>query len=99
MKRLVQVTAQAVIEVESEDEVEEVEGIKDEHYDLLYVDKVVKNLEEILRKNKMEKAKKRLRNEYIVVKQSDFKDDGDTFEAIKDGYGLPPIGCKYVKVK
>jgi hypothetical protein len=36
--------------------------------------------------------------QYIAVKQSSYKDDGDTFEAIKDGLGLPPIGYKYVRV-
>lgn len=65
----------------------------------VYIEDVVQRLEEILRKNKKEKTQKRLRNEYIVVKESDIRDDGDTWEAIKDGYGLPKTGYKYVKIK
>ena len=65
----------------------------------VYIEDVVQNLEEILRKNKKKKTQKRLRNEYIAVKASDISDDGDTFEAIKDGYGLPKTGYKYVKIK
>ena len=65
----------------------------------VYIKDVVQRLEEILRKNKKKKAQKRLRNEYIVVKESDISDDGDTWEAIKDGYGLPKTGYKYVKIE
>ena len=65
----------------------------------IYIDDVVQRLEEILRKNKKKKTQKRLRNEYIAVKSSGVDDDGDTFEAIKDGYGLPKTGYKYVKIK
>lgn len=42
---------------------------------------------------------KKIREKYIAVKQSDFEDNGDTFKAIKDGFGLPPLGYKYVKIK
>lgn len=65
----------------------------------VYIEDVVQRLEEILRKNKKKKTLKSVKREYIVVKSSGVDDEGDTFEAIKDGYGLPPIGCKYVKVK
>lgn len=65
----------------------------------VYIEDVVQRLEEILRKNKKKKTQKRLRNEYIAVKESDIRDDGDTWEAIKDGYGLPKTGYKYVKIK
>lgn len=64
----------------------------------VYIEDVVQRLEETLRKNKKEKTQKRLRNEYIAVKESDINDDGDTWKAIKDGYGLPKTGYKYVKV-
>lgn len=70
-------------------------------YSMLYPNGIIQNLEEILRKDKERKNNKKKkveRNEYIAVKQSDFKDDGDTFEAIKDGYKLPELGYKYVKV-
>jgi hypothetical protein len=79
-----------------------IKRLNDKNYTWLYADGVVKNLEEILREDKERKTKRKKkveRNEYIAVKQSDFKDDGDTFEAIKDGYGLPPMGCKFVKVR
>jgi hypothetical protein len=79
-----------------------IKRLNDKNYTWLYADGVVKNLEEILREDKERKTKRKKkveRNEYIAVKQSDFKDDGDTFEAIKDGYGIPPMGCKFVKVR
>jgi hypothetical protein len=81
---------------------EYIKRLNDKNYTWLYADGVVKNLEEILREDKERKTKRKKkveRNEYIAVKQSDFKDDGDTFEAIKDGYGIPPMGCKFVKVR
>lgn len=64
----------------------------------VYIEDVVQRLEEILRKNKKKKTLKSVKREYIVVKSSDVDDEGDTFEAIKDGYGLPKTGYKYVKV-
>ena len=64
----------------------------------VYVEDVVQRLEEILRKNKKKKTLKSVKREYIVVKSSGLDDEGDTFEAIKDGYGLPKTGYKYVKV-
>ena len=78
-----------------------IKDLKDENisWKAVYTKDVVQNLEEILRKNKKKKAQKRLRNEYIAVKESDISGNGDTWEAIKDGYGLPPDGYKYVKVK
>lgn len=68
-------------------------------YSLLKSDMVIKRLNEILANNKKEKTQKRLRNEYIAVKSSGVDDEGDTFEAIKDGYGLPKTRYKYVKIK
>lgn len=78
-----------------------IEDLKDENisWKAVYTKDVVQRLEEILRKNKKEKAQKRLRNEYIAVKALGVDDNGDTFEAIKDGYGLPKTGYKYVKVE
>lgn len=78
-----------------------IDDLKDENisWKAVYTKDVVQNLEEILRKNKKKKAQKRLRNEYIAVKESDIIGDGDTWDAIKDGRGVPPIGYKYVKVK
>lgn len=73
-----------------------------EPYSLIKADTAIRRLNEILENNeKKEKKKteKRLRNEYIAVKSSSALDDGDTFEAIKDGYGLPKTGYKYVKVR
>lgn len=67
--------------------------------DGVYIEDVTQRLEEILKKNKKKKMQKRLRNEYIVVESSGVEDEGDTFQAIKDGYGLPKIGYKYVKVR
>ena len=67
-------------------------------YSLLNSDSVIKRLNEILENNEKKKARKRLRNEYIAVKSSGVDDEGDTFQAIKDGYGLPKTGYKYVKV-
>ena len=67
-------------------------------YSLLNADSVIKRLNEILENNEKKKARKRLRNEYIAVKSSGVDDEGDTFQAIKDGYGLPKAGYKYVKV-
>lgn len=64
----------------------------------VYIEDVVQRLEEILRKNKKKKTLKSVKREYIVVKSSGVDDEGDTFEAIKDGYGLPKTGYKYVKV-
>lgn len=64
----------------------------------VYIDDVIQRLEEILRKNKKEKTLKSVKREYIVVKSSGANDEGDTFQAIKDGYGLPKTGYKYVKV-
>lgn len=63
-----------------------------------YIEDVVQRLEEILRKNKKKKTLKSVKREYIVVKSSGIDDEGDTFQAIKDGYGLPKTGYKYVKV-
>jgi hypothetical protein len=79
-----------------------IKRLNDKNYTWLYADGVVKNLEEILREDKERKTKRKKkveRNEYIAVKASELNDDGDTFEAIKDGYGLPPTGCKFVKVR
>lgn len=67
--------------------------------DAVYIDDVTQRLEEILRKNEKKKVQKRLRNEYIMVTASGTNDKGDTWEAIKDGYGLPKTGYKYVKIK
>jgi hypothetical protein len=81
---------------------EYIKRLNDKNYTWLYADGVVKNLEEILREDKERKTKRKKkveRNEYIAVKQSELNDDGDTFEAIKDGYGIPPMGCKFVKVR
>lgn len=64
----------------------------------VYIEDVVQRLEEIPRKNKKKKTLKSVKREYIVVKSSGVDDEGDTFEAIKDGYGLPKTGYKYVKV-
>lgn len=64
----------------------------------VYIEDVVQRLEEILRKNKKKKTLKSVKREYIVVKSSGVDDEGDTFEAIKDGYGLPKAGYKYIKV-
>ena len=64
----------------------------------VYIEDVVQRLEEILRKDKKKKTLKSVKREYIVVKSSGVDDEGDTFEAIKDGYGLPKTGYKYVKV-
>ena len=60
----------------------------------VYIEDVVQRLEEILRKNKKKKPKE----QYIVVKKLSLDDNGNTSEAIKDGYGLPKIGYKYVKI-
>lgn len=76
-----------------------IKDLEDTDFKAVCIDDVVQNLEEILRKNKNRKAQKKLRNEYIAVEASNLNDNGDTFEAIKNGYGLPPIGCKYVKVR
>jgi type I site-specific restriction-modification system R (restriction) subunit len=79
-----------------------IKDLKDISFESLFTEDVVENLEEILSEDKERKNKRKKkveRNEYIAVKQSDFKDDGDTFEAIKDGYGIPPMGCKFVKVR
>jgi hypothetical protein len=54
---------------------------------------------EMMQAAKTKRKKKVERNEYIAVKQSELNDDGDTFEAIKNGYGIPPMGCKFVKVR
>ena len=67
--------------------------------DAVYIDDVMQRLEEILRKNEKKKVQKRLRNEYIMVTASGTNDNGDTWEAIKDGYGLPKTGYKYIKIK
>ena len=67
-------------------------------YSLLNSDSVIKRLNEILENNEKKKTRKRLRNEYIAVKSSGVDDEDDTFQAIKDGYGLPKTGYKYVKV-
>lgn len=70
-------------------------------YSMLYPNGIIERLEEIFKKDEMKKNKKKKkveRNEYIAVERSNLNDDGDTFEAMKYGYGLPPIGCKYVKV-
>lgn len=67
-------------------------------YSLLKSDMVIKRLNEILTNNKKEKTLKSVKREYIAVKSSGVDDEGDTFEAIKDGYGLPKTGYKYVKV-
>ena len=64
----------------------------------VYIEDVVQRLEEILRKNKKKKTLKSVKREYIAVKSSGVDDEGDTFQAIKDGYGLPKAGYKYVKV-
>ena len=64
----------------------------------VYIEDVVQRLEEILRKNKKKKTLKSVKREYIAVKSSGVDDEGDTFQAIKDGYGLPKTGYKYVKV-
>lgn len=64
----------------------------------VYTKDVVQNLEEILKKNKKKKTLKSVKREYIAVKSSGVDDEGDTFQAIKDGYGLPKTGYKYVKV-
>lgn len=78
-----------------------IDDLKDENisWKAVYTKDVVQNLEEILRKNKKTKKQKRLRNEYVIVKALSADDVGDTWEAIKDGYGLPKIGYRYVKVK
>jgi transcription antitermination factor NusG len=78
-----------------------IDDLKDENisWKAVYTKDVVQNLEEILRKNKKTKKQKRLRNEYIMVKALDINDDGDTWEAIRDGHGVPPIGYRYIKVK
>ena len=47
---------------------------------------------------KKKKTLKSVKREYIAVKSSSVDDEGDTLEAIKDGYGLPKTGYKYVKV-
>ena len=64
----------------------------------VYIEDVVQRLEEILRKNKKKKTLKSVKREYIAVKSSGVDDESDTFQAIKDGYGLPKAGYKYVKV-
>lgn len=71
-----------------------IKDLKDTSFETVYTKDIIQCLEEILRENKKEKVK----NKYIAVNESDVYCDGDTFEAIKDGYGLPPIGYKYVKV-
>ena len=71
-----------------------IKDLKDTSFETVYTKDIIQCLEEILRENKKEKVK----NEYIAVNESDVYGDGDTFEAMKDGYGLPPIGYKYVKV-
>jgi hypothetical protein len=63
--------------------------------DSVYIEDVVQRLEEILRNNK---KKKKPKEQYIVVKKLAPDDNGNTSEAIKDGYGLPKIGYKYVKI-
>jgi hypothetical protein len=78
-----------------------IKDLKDISFESLFTEDVVENLEEILRKNKERKNKKKEkveRNEYIVAERLNLNDYGDTYEAMKDGYGIPPIGCKYVKV-
>jgi hypothetical protein len=63
--------------------------------DAVYIEDVVQRLEEILRKNE---KKKKPKEQYIAVKKLSPDDNGNTSEAIKDGYGLPQIGYKYVKI-
>jgi hypothetical protein len=77
-----------------------IDDLKDENisWKAVYTKDVVQNLEEILRKNKKKKTLKSVKREYIAVKSSGVDDEGDTWEAIKDGYGLPKTGYKYVKV-
>jgi hypothetical protein len=77
-----------------------IDDLKDENisWKAVYTKDVVQNLEEILRKNKKKKTLKSVKREYIAVKSSGVDDEGDTFQAIKDGYGLPKTGYKYVKV-
>jgi site-specific recombinase XerD len=77
-----------------------IDDLKDENisWKAVYTKDVVQNLEEILRKNKKKKTLKSVKREYIAVKSSGVDDEGDTFQAIKDGYGLPKIGYKYVKI-
>ncbi len=67
----------------------------------LDTDCTVKRLEEILKHNQKKEKKKaeKIDYDYIAVEQSNFADNGNTFEALKDGYGLPPTGYKYVKVR
>lgn len=68
--------------------------------DAVYIDDVIQRLEEILEKNKKKKLEKRMKDEYkyIEVEKLAPNDNGNTSEAIKDGYGLPRIGYKYVKI-
>lgn len=74
-----------------------IKDLESKDYTWLYADGVVERLEKILEKDKNKRDKKR--NYYTTVPQLDINDNGDTFEAIKDGCGLPPIGYKYVKIR